>query len=388
MTTVVFVTVQFEQTNSGPGTFADYIFRQYRNAPSVRLLVVTEDVENPNLYGGSVCKVHLPKSKILRTRPFRGRYYRDTIAKVESTLEGAIVWHNTSPLISFYDLSRQPRRNPRVAMISDDNNVSARLWNHLASPRVTDGVKKWFLRHMERRALRQADSVVTNSRYLRETTSRAYGLDPDRVEVLYKGVDLSFFRFRDPREVVMSSSPLKVLFAKRDYLRGGLSTVLAGLARLDLPSVLTVAGPDTSHDETIERIARKTGFSGTLRMQGRLSKQELAQAYRENDILCLLSEKEALGVVLLEAMSSGLPVIGTPVGGILEVLDHGRAGWLVSPGDASALAITIENILNHVDQRIEKVLAGRQRSAQFSVDTMYRRFEAILIKVSDEFSTQ
>jgi glycosyltransferase involved in cell wall biosynthesis len=95
--------------------------------------------------------------------------------------------------------------------------------------------------------------------------------------------------------------------------------------------------------------------------------------------LVLSSRTEALPNVILEAMASGLPVVATRVGGVPELVDHGRTGWLVDAGDASGLAAAMSQALADPDARQVMGRAGRKRVLEnFSLDTMAARYEEML----------
>jgi len=72
---------------------------------------------------------------------------------------------------------------------------------------------------------------------------------------------------------------------------------------------------------------------------------EIPEIYKESDVFVLASENETFGQVFIEAMSSGVPVIGTKVGGVPEIISDSYNGYLVRPNDVSALAQKIEKLL-------------------------------------------
>ena len=92
MIKVVFVTVQFEHVNSGPGTFANYLFREYSQRDDIDFHVVTEDVNDYRDYGQVVTKVDVPYHNVFRNRLWRGIYYCRVLKKMEDELEKVPDW--------------------------------------------------------------------------------------------------------------------------------------------------------------------------------------------------------------------------------------------------------------------------------------------------------
>ena len=98
------------------------------------------------------------------------------------------------------------------------------------------------------------------------------------------------------------------------------------------------------------------------------------ERWEQADLFVFPSTLETFGIVLLEALSFGLPVIATEVGAAREILDDGRAGWLLHEGTMTALSAAINEALNNPALAQQKALAGRQRVEQrFSLDNNARK---------------
>lgn len=106
---------------------------------------------------------------------------------------------------------------------------------------------------------------------------------------------------------------------------------------------------------------------------------EMPNIYRGSDIFALPSENETFGQVFIEAMSCGLPVIGTKVGGIPEIISDSYNGYLVPPDDSSILAQKIENILNNSSTRERFIKAGiKTIKERFTSDQQFSAFNTML----------
>jgi glycosyltransferase involved in cell wall biosynthesis len=142
--------------------------------------------------------------------------------------------------------------------------------------------------------------------------------------------------------------PIRLLFVGRLVERKGIEYLVRALARVAhvRPATLTVVGEGEWESE-IRQAVERSGMSSRVHFTGFVPKRELTRLYGECDLFVLPAvvdrkgDTEGLGVVLLEALSFGRPVIASDVGGIPDIVRPGETGWLVKPGDPGALAATI-----------------------------------------------
>ena len=114
---------------------------------------------------------------------------------------------------------------------------------------------------------------------------------------------------------------------------------------------------------------------------------EMPSVYKGSDIFVLPSENETFGQVFIEAMSCGIPVIGTKVGGIPEIISDSYNGYLVQPDDASILAQRIEKLINDKALRNKFIKAGiKTVKEKFTAEQQFFNFNKILEDVSVEFA--
>jgi len=139
-----------------------------------------------------------------------------------------------------------------------------------------------------------------------------------------------------------------LLFVGRLASNKGLLTLLEGfapLARRQSPATLVLVGEDGGMAGAVDARVRELGLTGRVRRLGHVADESLlAAAYREARALVLPSDYEAFGLVLVEAMAQGTPVIASNVGGIPEIVNDGRTGLLVPPASPQALAVAIERL--------------------------------------------
>ena len=103
------------------------------------------------------------------------------------------------------------------------------------------------------------------------------------------------------------------------------------------------------------------------------------------DIVVLATEKETFGLVLIEAMRSGVAVVGSNAGGVPEIIEDGRSGLLFEPGSASDLADKLERCCTDPDLRIKLAATGKARADElFSVEKHYRQLKQYLTVELDD----
>jgi glycogen synthase len=173
-----------------------------------------------------------------------------------------------------------------------------------------------------------------------------------------------------------------VLFVGRLASNKGLVelvTAFAALAREDPQAHLVLVGADGGQRATVEARIRGFGLEGRVHVLGHLPEESLlAAAYREATVTVLPSEYEAFGLVLLESLAQGTPVIATRVGGIPEFIEDGRSGLLVPPKDATALASALRQLWT--DPALARRLGHHGRTEtvpRYTWDHLVDRLDAI-----------
>ncbi|MBT2499997.1 glycogen synthase [Agromyces sp. ISL-38] len=192
---------------------------------------------------------------------------------------------------------------------------------------------------VERTAFEDADAVIAVSEGMRRDILRAYpSIDPDRVEVVYNGIDLDDWRPLDDPETVraLGVDPDRpaVIFVGRITRQKGLPYLLRAARLLpdDVQLVLCAGAPDTEEimaEVTALVEALRAERSGVVWIDRHLPRAELTALLTAATVFVCPSVYEPLGIVNLEAMACGAPVVGTATGGIPEVVDDGVTGVLV-----------------------------------------------------------
>ena len=152
--------------------------------------------------------------------------------------------------------------------------------------------------------------------------------------------------------------------------RKGLSDLIEAIAALErgrFELEIVGSGPD---EEKLKDLADRLGVRREVIFAGSVDRSEIPGRYRDADIFTLASREEAFGNVFAEAMASGLPVVGSTVGGIPELIEHGKNGYLVPPREPLALAAAIRLLADNPDLRAE---IGRRNRAQAEANLSWAR---------------
>jgi glycosyltransferase involved in cell wall biosynthesis len=214
---------------------------------------------------------------------------------------------------------------------------------------------------LDARALAHVDAVFVENDWMRAWMLER--LPPSRVIFAPPGVDTELFRPADPRpeggyvlSVGRFSDPRKrvdLLF--RSYAR--LRQILPGAPRLVLAGS---AGPPAADWE----VARSLGIAEHVDVHEMPPTAELAAIYRRASLFVLSSDEEGLGLVILEAMASGLPVVATDCGGPSTSVVHGQTGFIVPRDDPEALAASMAGALRDAGRARAMGQAGRSRACE------------------------
>ncbi|MFQ5678692.1 MAG: glycosyltransferase family 4 protein [Gemmatimonadota bacterium] len=200
---------------------------------------------------------------------------------------------------------------------------------------------------------RRASVVIVTSRYSREVAVRRYGLPRERVRVVPEGIDLAEWG-RPPRRPGSARSEHTVLSVARQYRRKNTATLLRAFARVraELPDArLRIVG-DGPELPRLRTLATHLGLGESARFLGALrTAAEVRAEYANADLFCLPSRQEGFGIVFLEAMAAGLPVVASHAAAVPEVVPDGRAGRLVDPGNPEALAAALLELLRDAELR-------------------------------------
>lgn len=197
-----------------------------------------------------------------------------------------------------------------------------------------------------------------NLRYLVKT----FGVDERKLQVIRCGIYVDEFE-NDTRVPSLQRKPLRLLCVARlvpekghQYLLEAVRMLIAQGAAVSLS--LAGAGPLKG---ALEELANKMAISASVHFLGEQTGLQVRQLFRECDIAVLASLSESMGLVNMEGMASGRPVIATAVLGVPELVEDRVTGFLCPPANPEAIVDTIHWILSHPDETREIIERGKAR---------------------------
>ncbi|MFK4100413.1 glycogen synthase [Streptomyces sp. NPDC019531] len=246
----------------------------------------------------------------------------------------------------------------------------------------------------ERTAIESADAVIAVSGAMREDILGCYpALDPAKVHIVHNGIDTTLYRPDHGTDVLdrvgLDRDRPFVLFVGRITRQKGVPHLLRAVRDIDPAAqvVLCAGAPDTPEidrefRELFEELSRvREGVHWIPQM---LPRPEVIQLLTHAAVFVCPSVYEPLGIVNLEAMACGTPVVASRVGGIPEVVDDGRTGLLVPVDDAfeEGLARALDSVIGDPATARRMGEAGRERAVgEFGWDAVARRTVGLYEKI-------
>ena len=222
---------------------------------------------------------------------------------------------------------------------------------------------------VEREVMATADRIIAFSGHEHDAMVRLYDAPSDRITLVPCGVDLAKFRPLDQAEVrkrLGLNGGKVLLYVGRPEPLKGLDLLVETAAQIDTGEdvrMLVVGGANGDSDiERVRRLAKDRQVDGLIDFVGRVDHDDLPLYYNAADVCVVPSYYESFGLVALESMACGTPVVATRVGGLPTIIHHGHTGYLKSWRCPEAFANSVEMIISSSGLQRSLGAAARRRA--------------------------
>jgi len=231
---------------------------------------------------------------------------------------------------------------------------------------------------VEAEVMASADRIIAFSPHERDAMSRLYGADASKVSLVPCGVDLSVFRPLD-QKTVRSRLGLNgekiLLYVGRIEPLKGLDLLVETAAQMDTEEGVRVivVGADVNGNREIDRVkllAKERNLEDQIEFVGQVNHTDLPLYYNAADVCVVPSYYESFGLVALESMACGTPVVAARVGGLSTIIQHGRTGYLKPWRCPDAFANSVEMIISNDGLQQSMGAAARKRAEGMGWDNV------------------
>ena len=244
-----------------------------------------------------------------------------------------------------------------------------------AARRMLDFLKAWLQRRAYRRAMRVADVMVFNSRYMQQAYRENAGFEEKRGLVVHQAADEAT-RARVASQAPVPRKPGQIVSVSVMAPHKNAEALIRAFHAVRTPghpeARLHLAGswPDSAYERKIRDLVDALGLHESVHFAGFVSREQLDRFYAESQVFCLMSRCESFGIPAIEAQLFGTPVVSSTVCAIPEIC--GAGGLFRDPDDVSGIAEALRSLID--DDREWQRLSGlaRENAERFSWSSCYK----------------
>ena len=388
---ICFIMYQGNMYSGGQGVYLYYLTRELaRMGHEVHVLAgppyptLDEAVIGHNLQTHSYWSYHHEKKNFLFERNPLTHFHPVNFFEFVSTriaLSSLLLTFSVRAWIKLRELSQEHRFD----IVHDNQTLSYGIWlmqasgfpvvatiHHPLTVDLQNALKQartvyemarrvlWSPWVMQQVVARRLPLVLVVSHTSRRAVQEAFGLAPERLRVVYNGIDTECFH---PMPEIERQPGLILYVGNSEDRNKGARYLMEALHLLQddrRDYQLALVDHKKERLKLVPRLVEQYGLSSRVHYTGRLSTDDLVKLYNQATLVVSPSLYEGFGLPAAEAMACETPVIATTGGAFPEVIDHGETGWLVPPGDSPALADAIRMLMENAELRQRLGSAARK----------------------------
>jgi glycosyltransferase involved in cell wall biosynthesis len=360
VTKICFISPEYWPLTGGTGSYVYYLSNELmKNGYDINVVTGGTQAKDVTVNRQlSVNFLQIPKTPIVKSFLFAGNCYRK-IRNIRDTLNTDIT-HANLPLVPNFAVPANVGRAHISTIHStwegEANAIRSEPYSRLNANEKFMVSFTWFLRLFEERMMKRSKKLIAVSDFTRKELTQYYGISESKIRVIHNGVDTTKFQpAADKRkikaELGFNPDDPAIVSVGRLYARKGLFTLIESIPAIAAKfsnAKFIVSGKGQS-DETAKLVAHaeKLGVKDKLVFTGYFPDKKLPKLYQCADVFAFSTFYEHHPFAVLEALSTGLPVVTTNVGGIPETISEGKSGFMCKPFDAQQFSARILYLLEH-----------------------------------------
>lgn len=223
-------------------------------------------------------------------------------------------------------------------------------------------INVWARKHIEKKVLQDSDHIVALSKFTKDKLITLHQIDEGKISVIPGGIDLVKFQPASEKKEIRQKLDLPankiILLTVRNLIpRMGLENLISAVSNVlhKIPEIYLVLGGTGPLEYRLKKMTRRREMDKCVKFTGFIPESVLPDYYRAADLFVLpTKDLEGFGLVTLEALASGVPVLGTPVGGTKEILSKFDPGFLFQDTSPASLTDLISEKLDIIKNHPEK----------------------------------
>jgi glycosyltransferase involved in cell wall biosynthesis len=369
---VCFVTPEYFPISGGTGAYVYYLSHSLQKLGHNVHVVARHSEDSEDIFHG--INVHYIKG----TGNALTRYWsfaRSAAKKIEELNKqiGLDIIHANLPLVPSFAIPNNASKALVCAVHSTWKGEA--IVTKQSNPKELNPNEKMMLRfnrvlrRYETQLMKRSDALIAVSKYTVDELTDLYGIEEEKIHVIYNGVDIDKFKPRPDRmelrqEFGLEEDKKVVLFVGRLYHRKGLEILLRSIPPVleeykDVKFAISGTG-FKQKEESLRSLAKELDIEDHVTFLGYVPDEKLPDLYSSSDIFVLPAIYENFPFAILEAQATALPVISTKVGGIPEFLVDNENGFVIDPGDSTQLTQKVLNLLQNPKHAKEMGKHGRE----------------------------
>lgn len=373
MTEVCFISPEYLPLSGGTGSYVYYLTNELIKNGFTTSVVTSYDYNRDLRINNKqqAFFVKTPKAPIIRSFLFASAAFKK-LKKIKEINPIDII-HVNLPLVPSFavpeDVGRIIISTVHSTWKGEAEAIKNEPYNRLNSNEKFMVSFNRLLKSFEEKMIKKSNKIIAVSDFTRRELLNYYNINKNKINVIHNGVDIQKFspplnKDKIKQELGFKSDDVNILSVGRLYARKGLFTLIESMSQVSKKFgnvKLIISGKGQSNEmNKLVSYAKKLGIRNKIIFTGYFPDAKLPKLYQAADIFAFSTFYENLPFAVLEALSSRLPVVTTKVGGIPEMIDDGKNGFLVHPANSLELAEKIEYFIENPNTATEMAYCARK----------------------------